>query len=212
MRRAPSIALFTSSVISASDSRRSVSQPATDFPFQVHERINSVVDSALSNGRNTSCVEITKTQSERLWKSVDIRGDAIDRCKCRSGSSIMITAPGSAVSTLVPIRMAFRSPSESSAMLYGALPSLLANNCSPFSMEMSIGRFAILSSSLSTLRGDSSFFSANASTTICGIASFSFADRAASKAPMSIRSAILRDRTLSALIKSKIAALNRWDP
>ena len=83
----------------------------------------------------------------------------MERCKCRSDSSIIMSVAGGAFKTLPDINKAFLSPSESSAALYSGPPSLLAIT-RPFSrMLMVMGIFDCRSSSLIIVIG-ASFFEA----------------------------------------------------
>ena len=91
---------------------------------------------------------MTKAQSFLFRNNDDSNGEIIERCKCLSGSSIIISVLGSQVSTSAAISNAFLSPSESSAILYKGLPFFEANNCSSLPSEISIGMFDISSNSL----------------------------------------------------------------
>lgn len=195
-RRAPKMACLTSSETSGCEVKTSASQAAAVLPAQVHERSNNVDESGLSEGNPTSCVEMTNPQSSRFANRDNSNGDTIDRCKWRSGSSMMMSECRFAVSTLAAISIALRSPSDSSAILYGSPAFLLANNCPSVSIEISIGRFAVFRSSFNTVSGASSTRSL----------------RAASKSSSSTASAIFLARTFSESMTSKIVMLARWDP
>ena len=79
----------------------------------------------------------------------------MDRCRCRSGSSISSSEAGGAASTFAEISRTFRSPSESCAAPYSGPPFLLAVTCSLSLMKISIGMWDARSSSLMTAIGDS---------------------------------------------------------
>ena len=70
------------------------------------------------HGRFWSWVEMTNPQSVRRAKSWLRSGDMMDRCRCRSGSSMIRSVPLGAVKTFPAIIRAFLSPSDSSAALY----------------------------------------------------------------------------------------------
>lgn len=97
-----------------------------------------------------SCVEMTKAQSG-LWENKsESKGDIIDLCRCRSGSSIISKVPAGTVSTFAAISNALRSPSDSSAILYFGPFSLQATISSFFWIEILIGILESRSSSFIT--------------------------------------------------------------
>ena len=110
----------------------------------------------------------------------------MERCKCRSGSSIIRSVPLGAVKTFPATNIAFLSPSDSSAALYSGPPCLLAIRRSFVRMLMVIGMFDWSNSWLMTAIG-ASFFAASAADSISSA---------------STKAAIPRARTFSASMSS----------
>ena len=120
--RQPSIARLRSSGRSSFRSRTDTFHSLALSPFQTHERTRSARAPSNAPNKATSCVDTTKVQSGRVSSKAVKNGSTIARCRCRSGSSISTTVPGSTVNTLAATIIALRSPSDNSAILYGCSP------------------------------------------------------------------------------------------
>ena len=83
----------------------------------MHPRTRIVFANGLSAGNVTSWVDTMNAQSWR-WENNEVSSGAmIERCKCRSGSSINNSVLAGAVRTFAVISKALRSPSDNSAIL-----------------------------------------------------------------------------------------------
>ena len=176
----------SSSSMRISEGRKSHVQECGSDSLYLQDRTRSVVDLRWSAGNVTSCVEIMKAQSFLCSNSRDNSGAVIARWRCRSGSSINSSVPGSAVRTSAAIRNALRSPSESSATLYGRAPGRVATIFWRFSTLIAIGMLERRRSSFTTAIGAGDF------TLFCASAIF----------PMRTKSAMARASMLSASIRS----------